>query len=36
MVGDNVTREFVGSVPLVSFIYLIMSCIIIVMLFLHA
>ena len=35
-VGDNVTREFVGSVPLVSFIYLIMSCIIIVLLFLHA
>ena len=36
VVGDNVTREFVGSVPLVSFIYLIMSCIIIVLLFLHA
>ena len=36
VVEDDVTREFVGSVPLVSFIYLIMTCIIIVLLFLHA
>lgn len=36
VVEDDVTREFVGSVPLVSLIYLITSCTIIVLLFLRA
>ncbi|OCL15191.1 hypothetical protein AOQ84DRAFT_435170 [Glonium stellatum] len=35
IIRDNATREFVGSVPLVSFIYLLISCIIFFLLALH-